>query len=344
MSLLYDEMKDQYNAMAKSMACVDENLDAVRAFLEEAKPKRFIFAGCGSSYSIAKSIADMTNMRTGYTAFSVAAGDVGVNAARYKTMADGAVIVPITRSGSTSELFLMKDELEKAGAAFSVLGIAGVVDSPLRARSGCILEMPWCYDRSVCQTRTVSCLYVTSAYLMMRLSGNDAVAEELKAFPESGRQYMEAHEAEWKAIAEEGWDHAVVLGDAETYGLIEEGALAYREICQLPSNSYHILDLRHGPMVLLSEKTLAIVCMGDTKQEADLVEDVVAKGARTLVCTELPKELPGTTNFALGFACDPIVRALGTIVVCQMTAFYKSFVCGTNPDRPTGLDAWIKLK
>ena len=38
-----------------------------------------------------------------------------------------------------------------------------------------------------------------------------------------------------------------------------------------------------------------------------------------------------------------IFTVLAVIALCQLTAFYKSKVTGTDPDHPDGLDAWIKL-
>lgn len=34
-------------------------------------------------------------------------------------------------------------------------------------------------------------------------------------------------------------------GDAELCGICEEGALTFKEICQVDSNYYHLLDARH---------------------------------------------------------------------------------------------------
>ena len=37
--------------------------------------------------------------------------------------------------------------------------------------------------------------------------------------------------------------------------IASEGALAFKEIARIPSISYHLLDVRHGPMVLIDDKT-----------------------------------------------------------------------------------------
>ena len=172
---------------------------------------------------------------------------------------------------------------------------------------------------------------------------DEKLSAQLKAFPRVGTRYAARFEEEWEALAGKDWDHVVVLADAEIHGIAEEGSLAFKEVCQLPSNCYHVLDVRHGPMVLIRNKTLVIAAVAGDKLEQDLVRDLVGHGAFIATCTDRPMELAGTVNFPVGEDLDHIVRGLAVIVLCQLVAFYKSKVTGTDPDHPDGLDAWIKL-
>ena len=74
-----------------------------------------IFMGCGSSFSLAKSMAGTVNMRTKAHAYALPAGDAALHAGRYAGMAQGALIVPVSRSGSTSEVMFALDALRAAG-------------------------------------------------------------------------------------------------------------------------------------------------------------------------------------------------------------------------------------
>ena len=136
-----------------------------------------------------------------------------------------------------------------------------------------------------------------------------------------------------------------MLADGEMEGICEEGSLAFKEICQLPSNSYGLLDCRHGPMVLFGNGTLVIAAVGACGEyEQKLVADVCAKGAIVITVSDQPCELPDVAyNFYFGAELDPIVRGIAVLVVCQFASYYKALVRGVNPDAPTGLDAWIKL-
>ena len=99
MSLIYNEIKDQYTAMEKCAAYLEQQFPAVEALIHKSDPSMVIFMGCGSSFSLAKSMADTVNMRTKAHAYALPAGDAALHAGRYAGMAQGALIVPVSRSG-----------------------------------------------------------------------------------------------------------------------------------------------------------------------------------------------------------------------------------------------------
>jgi fructoselysine-6-P-deglycase FrlB-like protein len=153
-------------------------------------------------------------------------------------------------------------------------------------------------------------------------------------------------------LASRPWDHAVVLADGELEGIAEEGALAFKEICQLPSNYYHMLDVRHGPMVLINEKTLVIAAVGSigSELERNLLRDVLDKKAELVMFSDTPMCVEGIAPVNnkinavfFGSGLPHMAKGIPFIVLCQMIAYYKSEAIGTDPDKPTGLDAWISL-
>jgi fructoselysine-6-P-deglycase FrlB-like protein len=255
-----------------------------------------------------------------------------------------AIVVAISRSGETSEILRALDAIKKY-ANIHVLGITCKENAPLGALSDVVLELPWAFDNSVCQTRTVSCLYFSWVYIVGKLSGDAGILADLQKVIDGGDAYLAQWEEKFKALAEKPWDHAVVLGDAEIGGVCEEGALAFKEICQLPSNFYHVLDVRHGPMVMIGEKTLVILPLSDHSKELQLalLEDVKKKGATIIAYTNKDEQLDGVMNVSFGQdLCYPVM-ALPVILIAQLVSYYKSLVTGTDPDNPTGLTAWIKL-
>ena len=344
MSLTIKEIKDQYNALMQTSALLADEKDTLASYFAKEKPASITFLGCGSSYSLAKSMQFITSTQMGIRSYALAGGDLWLNVDRYKEMLKGTMIVTISRSGSTSEILNAIEALRKFQEV-KVISIACVKDSALAKLSDVTLEMPWAFDESVCQTRTVSCMYAAGAMMIAAFAKNDKLTEDLNHVINHGDYYISKNEESYKAVAKLPWDSIVVLADGEIEGLAEEGSLAFKEISQLQSNYYHILDSRHGPMVLIGEKTLVIVALtSDNKYEQSLVSDLLKKGATIVTTSQLPSKIDGVYhNAACEFAVDHIAAGLLCLNACQLISYYKALEVGTDPDAPDGLDAWIKI-
>jgi len=342
MNLTYTEILDAFAALKKTKDYLEKTWSSVDTVLRDKK--RCIFIGCGSSYSLAKSMALMIQAETGLSASAMAAGDVLLHAARYVKFFNGAAIVCVSRSGRTSELLLALDALKSGGYSFSVVSLVTADDTPLAAKSDFTISTPWAFDASVCQTRSVTNFYFIAAYITARMSNNQALLEELEHIVNGGMEFLTRAETLADELSERSWTHCVVLADAEMEGIAEEGALAFKEICQLPSNYYHLLDLRHGPMVLVGEKTLVLAALGVKNElEYKLVSDVKAKNADIVTFSDLSGEPAGTYDLSFGHPLSQIAKGIPFILLCQLVAYKKSKKTGADPDKPTGLEPWIAL-
>jgi len=345
MALTYKEMHDTFNALEKTADYLEKHRTSIDEFFKNNK--RFVFIGCGSSYSNAKSFAMICNMSTDKPAIALAAGDVLLHAERYKNCIDGSGVVFISRSGRTSELIRALDRLKELGYDIKVASFVCADDTPLGDKSDLVLSTPWAFDESVCQTRCVTNAYFMAAYIFAEITDNTPVLLDLRLMITEGPEYIKKAEALAKELATQPWTHAIVLGDAELEGIAEEGALVFKEVCQLPSSYHHLLDLRHGPMVLVNDKTLVIVALGTACElELNLIKDIKAKGAEIVafcgVCDRC-EEFAGTKTICFGEPLSHISKGIPFIILCQMIAYYKSKETGADPDKPTGLDPWIAL-
>lgn len=341
MSLTYDEILATPDSLKKTGEYVKDRASEYKKMAEARE--RILFIGCGSSFCLAESAAQTTVMRLGRPAFALAAGDVLVHLAAYAPMFDKALVVAISRSGSTSEVVYALTQMRKL-ADFDLVSVCCVEGSPLSKMAGLALDMPWAFDASVCQTRCVTCLYYACALLTASAAGDAKLLASLFASADLLAGFLERNEGEFRRIAEFPWTDAVILGDAEIAGLCREGALAYREICQLPGEFYHILDSRHGPMVLFGKNTLVVIALGDGYEfEIDFVKEVVARGCHVVIVSDASVSVEGAVNVVTGVAGCHAARGIPFIVVNQLVSFFKSSATGADPDHPNGLDPWIKL-
>lgn len=345
MKLTLKEIFAQYDALKKTIDLLDANCEALKEYVARINPRAIVFTGCGSSYSLSCSFRSIASLRTELPVYAVASGDLWLNCEKYAPMLKDALVVTVSRSGQTSEVLNAFKAVNALNVNAHYLAIACVVDSPLKELCGFTLEMPWAFDESVCQTRCVSNMYSMGAMVIGALFGDDSIREGIRKVAECGPAYLEKTKDTAKALAELDWDHAVVLADGEIDGLAEEAALTYKEISQLNSNYYHVLDVRHGPMVLVGKKTLLIAAVKapTCPYEMALVDDAIAHGAYT-VCysaTEIEKE--GATCVNLGAEVGSVAYGLGLVALCQMISYFKSQVVGCDPDQPDGLSPWIKI-
>ena len=342
MALTYKEMSDTFNALGKTADYLEKHWENIREYF--STKDRFIFVGCGSSYSNAKSFAMICNMSTGISAVALAAGDILLHANRYKKLIDGAGVVFISRSGRTSELIKALDALTGIGCDIEVASFVCADDTPLGDKSDLVLSTPWAFDESVCQTRCVTNAYFMAVYITAKITDNDRLLSELRQIINEGSVYLEKAEILAKELASKPWTHVVVLADAELEGLAEEGALVFKEVCQLPSSYFHLLDVRHGPMVLIGKETLVIVALGTLCDlEINLLNDLKAKGATVIAFSDISAQNDGIISTYFGEPLSHIAKGLPFIVLNQMIAYYKSKETGADPDKPTGLDPWISL-
>lgn len=338
------EMRSQFEAIAKTVA----ELSAHKAEALEALSgvKSLCVLGCGSSFSLAKSAAMQFSQNTGIPAYALPAGDVLVNFGSYEKLLRGSALLLLSRSGSTSEVVrAAKRCTEELGC--KVLSLCAKVGTPVEEVADWSLCLPWAFDEAVCQTRTVSNLYLAALGLAYLAAGEEDKAAALSCVPELAPAFCQEQESILSALAEKPWVKAVVLGDSGMAGVLEEGALAFKEICRRDSNHYHLLDVRHGPMVQIGQDTLAIAMISSTERELQkaLLTDVAAKTENLLVldCAKEGGEgVPGT-RIVLPECGSDDVKAAFALYCIQVICFRHAIARGVDPDQPEGLDPWIKL-
>jgi len=331
---------DTPNALKRTMEYLQQKWPDIEAYL--SGKERFVFLGCGSSYSLARSMAVMTLIHTGLPSFALAAGDLLLHAPRYEKVVKGAAVICISRSGKTSEMIMALDAIKPFGVSPAALICAD--GTPLEERCDLSLNMPWAYDDSICQTRAIANFYFAASWILAKKFGDAALVSDLEHYVGYCQEYLSAAESFAIEVAALPWTHCVVVGDAELEGIADEGALAFKEICQLPSNYYHILDARHGPMVLFGEKTLVIAALGEKDAlELDFLSDVRKRNATAVAFSDTTVDAPDVMSLAYGRKLTHIARGLPFILLCQLISLHKARHVGVDPDSPTGLNAWISL-
>ncbi|WP_010203662.1 SIS domain-containing protein [Salinibacterium sp. PAMC 21357] len=269
--------------------------DTAREFLA-APGERVLVIGCGTSAFVAESFAWLRE--------SAALGETDANyASELRVWRDYDRVIAITRSGTTSEVI---DALGAVPEGVRTVVITGVADSPAALLADDVLLLDYADEESVVQTRFPT----TLLFLARAAFGLDV--DDLS-------DKLDAALAEPLPVNASDFDHFVYLGTDWSYGLAQEAALKIREAAQAWSESYPLLDYRHGPLAVAHEGSL--VWMFGAADEA-LAQQIRATGATVLLGSH-----------------DPLVE----LVQAQRLAVELAEARGLNPDTPRHLTRSIIL-
>lgn len=347
MSLTYQETKQQYAALRQTYDYMLSERERIVRFAETHAPASLTFVGCGSSYCLCESAAFSARLRAGIPSQALAGGDLLLNADRYATLVDRTLLVAPSRSGSTTEVVEAVRRLRE-GSRTPVISISCVAGSPLSGMADLSLELPWAFDASVCQTRTVVNLYAANLLIAAYLGRDEALIASVDAAISDGEAFMVKVEAGIRQAASFDWNNAVMLADGELKGIAAEGAIALTEIAGIQAHSFHLLDVRHGPMVVVGSDTLVIAAISGSGNEHrhNLLRDLKSRGATIIVYTDNEGNVPeSSVDYAAvsGTRLDPAAQGIPLIFLAQIAALCRAERLGMDPDQPDGLAAWVEL-
>jgi fructoselysine-6-P-deglycase FrlB-like protein len=261
-----------------------------------ARGERVAVVGCGTSLFMAQCFASLRE----------AAGEGETDwfpASEFPVHRGYDRVVAITRSGTTTEVVTLLERLADPAAA-TVLTTSAQL--PVAAHAVPVV-LDFADEQSVVQTRfATSALALWRAWLGADLSGPVADARVTCAAP----------------LPDAWLDRAqfTFLGTGWTIGLAHEAALKLREAAQLWSESYPAMEVRHGPISVLDERSLAWVFGA---APPGLVDDLAATGA--LVVESAIR--------------DP----MAALVSAQRLAAAMAERRGLDPDQPRALTRSIVL-
>lgn len=347
MSLTYDEMKQQFAALQQTYDYMLSKREALVAFIQKQDITSITFTGCGSSYTLSESAACSARLRAHMPAQALAGGDLMLNYAAYRPILENTLLVAPSRSGSTSEVVEAVKALQSE-CPVPVIALSCVTDSPLSKIADFSLELPWAFDHSVCQTRTVTNLYAANLLLTAFLGNDERLIADIGAAIKLGESYMSRVEDSIVQAADRDWNHAVLLADGELQGLAAEGAIALTEIAKVQAHAHHLLDVRHGPMVTIGADSLVIALLTSegSKHQHKLMEDIKQRGATVIAFADRASAVPASVVDLAVIAeqeLDIAAQGLLFMFVPQIVALTSAKRQGINPDQPDGLTAWVKL-
>ncbi|MEA2255854.1 MAG: hypothetical protein QOG35_1899 [Solirubrobacteraceae bacterium] len=297
-----------------------------------------LVTGCGSTHYLAQWAAARCEELHGVRAVAVPASDLLVAPTAW--LRDGrSLLVVVSRSGETTESL-------RAVAAFrdrcdgDVLAITCAPESALALAADATLAAPAARELSFAQTRTFTSMMLAVARWLLG-PADRGVGEALAV---AGARILRSGERLVDALASERVRTFFFLGSGPRYGLACEAMLKMTEMALAPARAFHTLELRHGPISLVDERSAVVALLDDPDGlEADVLSDMARLGARTAAVAPTPVAAADDT-LVIADDVPPVWRDVLYLPALQMMAYERAVRAGLDPDRPANLDAVVVLE
>jgi glucosamine--fructose-6-phosphate aminotransferase (isomerizing) len=318
----------------------------LESLLQQTQFDQIAAIGCGSTHYLAQAAAAALSHCTGIPSRPFPSSELWLFPSSVPAIE--TLLLAISRSGTTTETLRALARFREAGAG-PVLTITCYPDSPLAQQADFVLAAPAAQEQSVAQTRSFASMFLLTQLLSALLARNDGMLERLRRLPNALQSLVERLGDLPKRLGEDtDVEQFFFLGGGPLYGLANEVMLKMKEMTLSHSEAYHPLEFRHGPMSMVTGRTLVVGLLSDTglAQELRVLEDMARLGARTLALIEdasafgrwQPDDVvelrSGLTEWERGALYLPVLQRL---------AYHRSVAKGLNPDRPRNLEAVVEL-
>ena len=318
---------------------------ALKSHWKPGEIQEVIFTGCGSTYYLSRSAAEIFKGETGALASAYPASDLYLFPGFILTKDASRMLVAISRSGETSETLGAVDQFRAWGGG-PVVAITCNEASPLVKKASLALIARAAHEKSVAQTRSFSSMLVAAQGLAALLAGRPLSSRFLQ-LPELGADLISSqHELARQLGSDPTIERFFFLGSGPLYGLACEAMLKMKEMSLSYAEAFHFLEFRHGPMSMVNENTLIAGLLSETafEHEARLLSEMRKLGARVFAITPVEfSEDQADQQVVLPGGLSDLDRGPLYLPPLQLLAFYRSVSKGLNPDKPFNLTAVVNL-
>lgn len=303
-----------------------------------------LFTGCGSTYHLSQWAARQCQQLTGIPASAVPASDLLLFPSAHLRAGIRTLLVAVSRSAETTET-VRAVEAFNAGGYGNALAVSCYPERRMVQLARWSLVAPDAQEVSIAQTRSFTSMLAMIAWLLNNRQLPQPPGRLAHAASDVIARYGNVAE---KLGYDSGLQRFFFLGSGPLYGIACEAGLKMKEMSLAYSESYHFLELRHGPMSMVDGSSLVIglVSAESVQLELNVLRDMRALGARTMaIAADEPARLSEVANTVISLPGDlPAVwRAPLYLPVLQLLAYHRARFNSLNPDRPTNLEAVVVL-
>ncbi len=349
MSTMRDEIREQPDAIERTLKSEWPQVQKLRAFFETQRPRLIVLAARGTSDNAAQFGRYLLEITTGIPV-SLAAPSVYT---LYQARVDlkDTLVVAISQSGESTDTNLVLERAKEAGAV--TIGITNEAESALAELAQYMLLVRAGKERSVAATKTYTG-QLFAFYLLAYALGAPIALDDLKRVPGMAEAALQLEpKILERAERYRFMQYAVVIGRGLNYANSFEFALKLMETCYVVAERFSSADLLHGPIAMLEASFPAFVLApsGVTWTPIqEMIERLLSIKADTLIFSDASngevQKMPGIKNKVITIpaslaSTSPLPEELFTpipyIIPGQLFAAFLADIKGLDPDQPRTL-------
>ncbi len=333
------EIFSQPEAWSKTLHYLTGLSSQIKALLDEGHFQSVVFTGCGSTYYLALAGAAICQQIVQIPARGLPASEIWLYPDSAYLTSQRTLLIAISRSGETTETLRAVEAFKTRGQG-KVITLSCYPTMPLASAGHLNLILEAGQEESVAQTRAFSVLYLGTVFLAALWAGRSELISEMAKLPDVGTHLLRDYADVAKQFGSDlSLERFYLLGSGLRYGLAAEVSLKLKEMSLSHSEPFHFLEYRHGPMSMVTEKTLLYGLVSETNHDAEklVLSEMKARGAQVLSLGETDADVV----FKSGVS--EIVRNVLYLPIGQLMAFERSLAKGLNPDRPNNLETVVRL-
>tara|TARA_B100002019_G_scaffold291249_1_gene310885 strand:+ start:2012 stop:3859 length:1848 start_codon:yes stop_codon:yes gene_type:complete len=261
------------------------------------------------------------------------------------------IVIGISQSGETADTLEALKKAKDKGC--HVIGICNSVNSSISRLTECGIYLKAGTEIGVASTKAFTSQVVTLLMLSLWISQNDYHNDHV--YNET-RKMLIQHindidvlvskslftDGKMLAIAKELKDvnKFIFIGRQYNYPVALEGALKMKELCYNHAEGYAAAELKHGPIALVDDNTVAIAVNNNVRQTDKMnsnIQEIKSRGGR-IINIDCSKNTSTDVDYNIQI---PIVHSclspIMSVVPLQLFAYHSAVFRGKNVDRPRNL-------
>lgn len=338
-ALTYREIYTQPTAFQAVLDTLPAVCETVKRVFAEPYDQ-VIFTGCGTSLYLAQTSAYAFNLYNDIPARAVCCSELYYTPEVY--IKGKTLVLPMTRKSITTEVRMAIDRVR---AMPNVKTLAITCDAGSAEYNDDMALCPGIDEKSIIMTSSYTAMVLMAQIISLCRAGKEKELAALADLPAQAEAILPQMDALAARIVKENpaLDLFITLGQGIYYGIANESMNKMKEMGLTNSEAYFTLEYRHGPMSLVTDRTLIVLLAdGDTaKEDAIFLRQMEGYGAVTAVLGPDPSWTGG--RYALTVGRDRLSAAALGVMFAQLLGYHIALAKGIDPDAPRHLSLAIVL-